>query len=232
MTRKRRADAEYIRLTQGSAAMEAGGDGVRSSPNVNGPRCARIIRRHGWSIFPTITRAAAPIDGARTAARNRDRRCRLCFAIALWNGRDPILKERLFGLTGNEGNHGEDVKECYFYLDATPTASYLKALYKYPQAEFPYARLRGGEPPPRPRRAEFELIDTGVFDDNRYFDVFVEYAKASPEDILIKITVCNRGPDAAELHLLPTVVVSQHLGVGARRRRLLARGRSSAGLTR
>ncbi len=130
---------------------------------------------------------------------------RLCFALALWNGRDPILKERLFGLTGNEGNHGEDVKECYFYLDATPTSSYLKALYKYPQAEYPYARLveenrrRGRDAP------EFELVDTGIFDDHRYFDVFVEYAKASPEDILIKIIACNRGPEPAELHLLPTV---------------------------
>jgi len=131
--------------------------------------------------------------------------CRLCFGLALWNGRDPILKERLFGLTGVEGNHGEDVKECYFYLDATPTSSYLKALYKYPQAEYPYSRLvaenrrRGRDEP------EFELVDTGIFDDNRYFDVFVEYAKASPEDILIKITVCNRGPEPAELHLLPTL---------------------------
>ena len=134
-----------------------------------------------------------------------DRQCRLCFALALWNGRDPILKERLFGLTGAEGNHGEDVKESYFYLDSTPTHSYMKALYKYPQAEFPYARLvkenrrRGKEAP------EFELADTGAFDQNRYFDVFVEYAKASPDDLLICITVANRGPEAAELHLFPTL---------------------------
>jgi hypothetical protein len=127
----------------------------------------------------------------------------LCFALALWNGKDPILKERLFGLTGPEGNHGEDVKEHYFYLDSTPTHSYMKALYKYPQAEFPYAKLveegrrRGrGEP-------EFELSDAGVFDDSRYFDVQAEYAKAAPDDVLIRITISNRGPDAATIHVLP-----------------------------
>jgi hypothetical protein len=134
-----------------------------------------------------------------------DRQCRLCFALALWNGRDPILKERLFGLTGPEGNHGEDVKECYFYLDSTPTHSWMKALYKYPQAEFPYAQLveenrrRGRHEP------EFELADTGVFDDGRYFDVFVEYAKAGTDDILVRLTVANRGPETATLHLLPTL---------------------------
>lgn len=134
-----------------------------------------------------------------------DRRQFLCFAVALWNERDPILKERIFGLTGNEGNHGEDVKEYYFYLDSTPTHSYMKYLYKYPQAKFPYTQLveenrrRGKDQP------EFELLDTGVFDGNRYFDVFVEYAKADVEDILIKITCANRGPEAANLRLLPTV---------------------------
>ena len=127
----------------------------------------------------------------------------LCLALAVWNGRDPILKERLFGLTNSEGNHGEDVKEYYYYLDATPTHSYLKMLYKYPQREFPYAWLveenrgRGKDQP------EFELIDNGVFDDDRYFDVFVEYAKAGPDDILMLVTVHNRGPDAPEIHLLP-----------------------------
>jgi hypothetical protein len=127
----------------------------------------------------------------------------LCFALALWNGRDPILKERMFGLTNSEGNHGEDVKECYYYLDATPTHSYLKALYKYPQQEFPYARLLE-ENRRRDRYApEFELLDSGVFDQNRYFDVVTEYAKGSPTDILIRITVHNRGPEAADLHLLP-----------------------------
>src|SRR5690349_4956257 len=112
-----------------------------------------------------------------------DRECRLCFALALWNGRDPILKERLFGVTGPEGNHGEDVKECYYYLDSTPTHSYLKALYKYPQAEFPYERLVL-ENKGRTRAArELELLDTGVFEGNRYFDVTAEYAKASPDDV-------------------------------------------------
>jgi hypothetical protein len=134
-----------------------------------------------------------------------DREGRLCFALALWNSHDPILKERLFGLTGPQGNHGEDVKECYFYLDSTPTHSYMKALYKYPQAEFPYARLleeahRRGRSDP-----EFELTDTGVFDQDRYFDVVVEYAKAAPDDILIRITATNRGAQAATLHLLPTL---------------------------
>ncbi|MHB8078020.1 MAG: MGH1-like glycoside hydrolase domain-containing protein [Candidatus Krumholzibacteriia bacterium] len=134
-----------------------------------------------------------------------DREGRLCFAAALWNGRDPILKERLFGLNGEEGNHGEDVKEQYFFLDATPTHSYLRALYKYPQAEYPYAGLvaenrrrgRGGP--------EYELADTGVFADDRYFDVTIEYAKAGPEEILIRITAANRGADPAVLHLLPTL---------------------------
>jgi hypothetical protein len=134
-----------------------------------------------------------------------DRECRLCFALALWNGKDPILKERLFGLTGSQGNHGEDVKECYFYLDSTPTHSYMKALYKYPQAEFPYARLVEENQRRGKRDPEFELSDTGVFEGNRYFDVLAEYAKASPDDILIRVTVANRGPDPATLYLLPTL---------------------------
>jgi hypothetical protein len=134
-----------------------------------------------------------------------DRECRLCFSLALWNGKDSILKERLFGLTGPEGNHGEDVKECYYYLDSTPTHSYMRALYKYPQAAFPYgtllneSRMRGKD------KSEFELLDSGVFNDNRYFDVFAEYAKNSPDDILIKITVKNNSPEKAALHILPTI---------------------------
>ena len=134
-----------------------------------------------------------------------DNHQRLCFAIALWNGEDAILKERMFGLTGSEGNHGEDVKEYYFYLDNTPTHSYMKCLYKYPQAAFPYTQLveenrsRGRHSP------EFELLDTGVFADDRYFDVFIEYAKNSPEDILIQISIINRGPEEKALHLLPTL---------------------------
>ena len=134
-----------------------------------------------------------------------DDRQRLCFALALWNGQDPILKERLFGLTNCESNHGEDVKEYYFYLDSTPTHSYMKYLYKYPQAAFPYAQLVETSRGRGRQEFEYELLDTGVFNDNRYFDMFVEYAKASPQDVLIQITVHNRGPDAAELHLLPTL---------------------------
>jgi len=134
-----------------------------------------------------------------------DRECRLCLAPALWNGRDPILKERLFGLTGPEGNHGEDVKELYYYLDATPTASWLEALYKYPQAEFPYDRLVEEARRRGRREPEFELEDTGIFDGGRYFDVRVEYAKGDPDDLLVRISCANRGPEAAPLHLLPTV---------------------------
>ncbi|HMC12217.1 MAG TPA: glucosidase, partial [Pirellulaceae bacterium] len=132
-----------------------------------------------------------------------DNEQRLCFAVALWNGKDPILKERLFGLTGPEGNHGEDVKELYYYLDATPTHSYLKMLYKYPQRVFPYSRLIEESSRRNREQPEFELLDTGIFDDDRYFDVFVEYAKASPSDILMRVTAHNRGPDYAPLHLLP-----------------------------
>src|SRR5262245_16649487 len=159
-----------------------------------------------WQYFPhEHARSRAYRWGEDGLLGITDREGRLCFGFALWNGVDPILKERLFGLTGPEGNHGEDVKECYFYLDATPTHSYLKALYKYPQRPYPYtalleeSRRRGrGDP-------EFELVDTGIFDDGRYFDVTVEYAKASPEDLLVRCTVVNRGPDAASLHVLPTL---------------------------
>ncbi len=129
----------------------------------------------------------------------------LCFALALWNGQDPILKERLFGLTNSEGNHGEDVKEYYFYLDSTPTHSYMKYLYKYPQSAYPYDELVATNRQRSRNELEYELLDTGVFDENRYFDVFVEYAKASPEDILIQISVYNRGPEPATLHVLPTL---------------------------
>ncbi|MEA2698540.1 MAG: hypothetical protein QOI66_2811 [Myxococcales bacterium] len=159
-----------------------------------------------WDYFPhDHARSRAYRWGEDGLLGICDRQGRLCFSLALWNGADPILKERLFGLTGPEGNHGEDVKEHYFYLDSTPTHSYMKALYKYPQRAFPYDwlveenRRRGKHDP------EFELADTGVFDDQRYFDVFAEYAKASPEDVLIRITVANRGPEAAPLALLPTL---------------------------
>ena len=134
-----------------------------------------------------------------------DDKQRLCFALALWNERDPILKERLFGLTNSQGNHGEDVKEYYFYLDSTPTHSYMKYLYKYPQREFPYRDLVETNGRRSREEFEYELLDTGVFEDDRYFDVFLEYAKAGPDDILIRITVCNRGPEPARLRLLPTL---------------------------
>jgi hypothetical protein len=157
-----------------------------------------------WEYFPhDHARSRAYRWGEDGIGGISDDKQNLCLALALWNGKDPILKERLFGLTNAEGNHGEDVKELYYYLDATPTHSYLKMLYKYPQREFPYAELvaenarRGKDQP------EFELLDTGIFDDDRYFDVFVEYAKAAPDDLLMRVTVHNRGPDAAEVHLLP-----------------------------
>ncbi|HKN68623.1 MAG TPA: hypothetical protein VJW73_20200 [Gemmatimonadaceae bacterium] len=134
-----------------------------------------------------------------------DRECRLCFALALWNGRDPILKERLFGLNGHEGNHSEDVKECYYYLDSTPTHAYMKALYKYPQSEYPYRDLVVENRRRTRVDPEYELVDTNVFDEDRYFDIAVEYAKGSPNDILIRITATNHGPEEAPLALLPTL---------------------------
>ena len=163
---------------------------------------------HGtaWNSFPhDHARSRAYRWGEDGIAGICDNHGRLCFAVTLWNGRDPILKERLFGLTGTEGNHGEDVKEYYFYVDSTPTHSYMRALYKYPHASFPYDALVD-ENRRRDRRApEYELIDTGVFDDDRYFDVTVEYAKATTDDILVRLSVANRGPEPAELHLLPTL---------------------------
>jgi hypothetical protein len=159
-----------------------------------------------WDFFPhDHARSRAYRWGEDGLLGFTDRECRLCFALALWNGRDPILKERLFGLTGPEGNHGEDVKESYFYLDSTPTHSYAKALYKYPQSEFPYAKLAAENRVRGLQAREYELQDTGAFDESRYFDVMAEYAKASPDDILIRITVTNRGPQNAVLHLLPTL---------------------------
>ena len=163
---------------------------------------------HGtaWDYFPhDHARSRAYRWGEDGILGISDNHQRLCFAVALWNGRDPILKERYFGLTGTEGNHGEDVKEYYFYLDATPTHSYLKGLYKYPQAEYPYSRLVDENRRRSRQEREFELLETGVFEDGRYFDVTVEYAKVAPEDILIRITVENRGPEAAPIHLLPSL---------------------------
>ncbi|MDF0644617.1 MAG: glucosidase [Nitrospira sp.] len=159
-----------------------------------------------WNYFThDHARSRAYRWGEDGLAGLSDERQRLCFALALWNGKDPILKERLFGLTNSEANHGEDVKEYYFYLDSTPTHSYMKLLYKYPHAAYPYADLVTTNQRRSREEMEYELLDTGVFDQNRYFDVFVEYAKADPDDILIQVTAVNRGPEAAELHLLPTL---------------------------
>ena len=208
MVTKIRLDAERLRLTQGMDGRESW---RRWGPFLSERQWSTVREDYSpdgraWEYFPhDHARSRAYRWGEDGILGICDRRCRLCFSVALWNGRDPILKERLFGLTGNEGNHGEDVKECYFYLDATPTASYLKGLYKYPQAAYPYERLLAENRQRTRHDPEFELTDTGIFDDNRYFDVFVEYAKAAPEDILIKITVCNRSPEAASLHLMPTV---------------------------
>jgi hypothetical protein len=167
----------------------------------------REHRSHDHEAWDDFThdqaRSRAYRSGEDGLAGFCDDRMLLCFSVALWNGRDPILKERLFGLTNSEGNHGEDVKEYYFYLDSTPTHSYAKMLYKYPQAEFPYLRLVTENRRRSRDEFEYELLDTGVFEGDRYFDVFVEYAKADPEDILIRITAVNRGPGAATLHLLP-----------------------------
>ncbi|MCH1441743.1 MAG: glucosidase, partial [Rubripirellula sp.] len=157
-----------------------------------------------WSYFPhDQARSRAYRWGEDGLLGICDRECRLCFSVGLWNGRDPIIKERLFGVTGPEGNHGEDVKECYYYLDSTPTHSYMKALYKYPQSRYPYeelvevSRMRDRNEP------EYEITDTLAFDESRYFDVMAEYAKANPNDLLIRLTITNRGPQSAVLHLIP-----------------------------
>ena len=188
--------------------MFPGKNGGLTLASASGARSARTTAKAETPGISSVTirPAREPIGGVRTASpafptTNSD----LCFALALWNGKDSILKERLFGLTNSEGNHGEDVKEYYFYLDSTPTHSYMKYLYKYPQAAFPYADLVETNRRRTKNDMEYELLDTGVFKDDRYFDVFVEYAKDGPEDILVRITAANRGPEAAELHLLPTL---------------------------
>src|SRR5436190_5759639 len=211
---KRRTDmevsptAEHQRLTEDAARTK---NWKRWGPYLSERQWATVREDYSpygncWDYFPhDHARSRAYRWGEDGLLGISDRQCRLCFALALWNANDPILKERLFGLTGSEGNHGEDVKELYYYLDSTPTHSYMKALYKYPQAEYPYARLieenrRRGLGAP-----ELEVIDTGVLNEDRYFDVFVEYAKASEDDILIRLTIANRGPEKATLHLLPTL---------------------------
>src|SRR4051794_13686239 len=159
-----------------------------------------------WEFFPhDHARSRAYRWNEDGLAGVCDRHQMICLGLSLWNGNDPILKERMFGLTGNQGNHGEDVKEYYFYLDSTPTHSYMKMLYKYPQRAFPYQQLIDENRRRTKEQPEYELLNTGIFNENRYFDVEVEYAKANDEDILARITVTNRGPEAAPIHLLPTI---------------------------
>src|SRR6516165_711285 len=161
---------------------------------------------NAWNYFShDQARSRAYHWGEDGLAGISDDRQLLCFALALWNGKDPILKERAFGLTNSEGNHGEDVKDYYFYLDSTPTHSYMKYLYKYPQSEYPYDELVATNHLRTRNDMEFELLNTGVFDDNRYFDVFVEYAKESPEDLLVEISIINRGPEESTIHVLPSL---------------------------
>ena len=203
-----RADAEWLRLDEDYRRVR---NWRRWGPYLSERQWGTVREDYSptgecWSYFPhDHARSRAYRWGEDGLLGICDRECRVCFSIALWNGKDPILKERLFGLTGPEGNHGEDVKELYYYLDATPTASYLSALYKYPHAEFPYGQLVSEGARRGKGEAEFELVNTGIFDDKRYFDVRVEYAKAGTDDILIRITCTNRGPEAARMHLLPTV---------------------------
>src|SRR5271168_4063771 len=202
--------AEHARLVEGSAAA-AGGDWKLIGPYV-ADRAWGTVREDysadgdAWRYFP--------FDDARSRAFRWsedglaglcDREQRLCFALSFWNGRDPILKERIFGLSGPEGNHGEDAKEYWWSLDATPTASWLRWRYHYPQAEFPYERLRQENANLTREQPEFELLDTGAFDGDRYWQITAEYAKAASDDVLIRIAARNAGPDPAELHILPTL---------------------------
>ena len=198
---------ERLRLSEDAARHRNWKRWGPTFPNASGARFARTTPKTGTSgpISRTSTRAAEPIAGAKTGYSAFATGRAACFALALWNGQDPILKERLFGLGTKEGNHGEDVKECYFYVDSTPTHSYMKALYKYPQRAFPYDELVAENKRRSRADREFELIDTGIFNESRYFDIQVEYAKNSPDDILIRIRATNRGPGAAPLHILPTL---------------------------
>ena len=200
--------AEHIRLAQ---ERDRSQNWKRWGPYLSERQWATVREDYSpggecWDYFPhDHARSRAYRWGEDGLLGFTDRQCRLCFAVALWNGQDAILKERLFGLTGPEGNHGEDVKECYYYLDSTPTHSYAKALYKYPQAAFPYTQLVDENRRRGVGDREFELEDTGIFDHGRYFDVFAEYAKAGPEDICIRVTIANRGSEAAAVHVLPTL---------------------------
>jgi mannosylglycerate hydrolase MGH1-like protein len=202
----KKSSAEHARLAEVAAA---GSGWKRWGPYLSERQWGTVREDYSpygnaWDYFShDHARSRAYRWGEDGIAGFSDDQQRLCLGLALWNTRDPILKERLFGLTNTEGNHGEDVKEQYYYLDATPTHSYLKMLYKYPQSEFPYARLVAENRSRGMGQPEYELLDAGAFDDDRYFDVFIEYAQAQPNDILMQVTVFNRGPDAAPLHLLP-----------------------------
>ena len=214
MNPSQKAPHDYVETTEQkrlNAAREAGVPWKKWGPYLSERQWGTVREDYSedgnaWNYFThDQARSRTYRWGEDGLAGISDDNQQLCFALALWNGRDPILKERLFGLTNSEGNHGEDVKEYYFYLDSTPTHSYMKYLYKYPQQEFPYRDLLETNRRRSRQEMEYELLDTGAFDGDRYFDVFVEYAKADPEDILVRITVHNRGPETAELHLLPTL---------------------------
>jgi len=200
--------AEHLRLQE---ALEGEVDWKKWGPYLSERQWGTVREDYSsdgnaWNYFShDQSRSRAYRWGEDGLAGISDSNSLLCFALALWNGQDPILKERLFGLTNSEGNHGEDVKEYYFYLDSTPTHSYMKYLYKYPQGAYPYEDLINTNRRRSKDELEYELLDTGIFDEDRYFDVFVEYAKATATDVLIKISVANRGPEAAELHVLPTL---------------------------
>ena len=201
-------NAEQIRLEQ---ARDGNGSWKKWGPYLSERQWGTVREDYSengdaWNYFThDHARSRAYRWGEDGLAGISDDKQQLCFALVLWNGKDPILKERMFGLTNSEGNHGEDVKEYYFYLDNTPTHAYMKYLYKYPHAAYPYADLVETNKRRTRKEFEYELVDTGVFNQDRYFDIFVEYAKETPDDILIKITACNRGPEAAELHVLPTL---------------------------
>ena len=211
---QRRSPFSYVEVTEQKRLNEAREQGIpwkKWGPYLSERQWGTVREDYStdgnaWDYFThDQSRSRAYRWGEDGLAGISDDRQQLCFALALWNGRDPILKERLFGLTNSEGNHGEDVKEYYFYLDSTPAHSYMKYLYKYPQAAYPYRDLVETNRRRSREESEYELLDTGIFDEDRYFDVFVEYAKADPEDMLIRILVHNRGPEAAQLHVLPTL---------------------------
>ncbi|CAN5680902.1 glucosidase [soil metagenome] len=208
---KLRGYAETAEHTRIEAAHDGNADWKQWGPYLSERQWGTVREDYSpdgnaWDYFThDQARSRAYHWGEDGIAGLSDDKQRLCFALALWNGKDPILKERLFGLTNSEGNHGEDVKEQYFYLDSTPTHSYMKFLYKYPQAAYPYSDLIDGNRRRGRHDREYELLDTGIFDGDRYFDVFVEYAKQGPTDILIQISLCNRGPEPASVHVLPTL---------------------------